>query len=471
MNPTIKLINFLTAMLVVGAAMSFSPDASAQVVLKGDNLTAVEALSYLQQHSDYVFFYSSDDISGIKARSYDLEGSIESVLMEIFKGTDVTWRIQADKMEVYIKKNQEAPKADESTVRTVSGIVVDGSDKSPLIGATVHKKGTNDVAITDLDGKFTMEGVTNRTILEVSFLGFKQRDFRVGDLGYLEIDLTSDNELDGVVVVGAGTQKKVSVTGSITAVKGDQLKATSSSLTSNLAGQLAGLVSVTKSGKPGEGSEFYIRGVGTFGGRATPLILLDGIEITSEALDRIPPESIDQFSILKDASATAIYGSRGANGVMIITTKEGQENTKAQVTATVECSVLQPTNQMEYVDGARWMEIYNEVLTSRSPQSSPRYSQEMIDNTRSGVNPYMFPNVDWYELLFKKFTSNQKANVNVQGGGSKLTYYMGIQANHDTGLINCPKDYVYDNNYNRWDFIFQNNINYQITNTTKVSLK
>lgn len=471
MNPKTKLVKILTTFLVVSLAMFLSPRASAQIVLKGENLTAVEAISQLQQHSDYVFFYNSDDLAGIKARSYNLEGSLESVLMDIFRGTGITWRIQEDKKEVFLKKNTEENKPDANTVRTVSGIVVDDTDKLPLIGATIHKKGTNDVAIADLDGKFTMSGVTNKTVLEVSFIGFKQRDFRVGDLGYLEIELTSDNELEGVVVVGAGTQKKVSVTGSITAVKGDQLKATSSSLTSNLAGQLAGLVSVTKSGKPGEGSEFYIRGVGTFGGRATPLILLDGIEITADALDRIPPESIDQFSILKDASATAIYGSRGANGVMIITTKEGQENTKAQVTATVECSVLQPMQQMEYVDGARWMEIYNEALTSRYPSSSPRYSQEMIDNTRSGVNPYMFPDVDWYNLLFKKFTSNQKANVNVQGGGSKLTYYMGIQANHDTGLINCPKDYVYDNNYNRWNFIFQNNINYQITNTTKVSLK
>lgn len=470
MNQFRRSTSLISALVVVCAALCLSPRASAQVVLKGSNLSAVAAVEQLQQNTDYVFFYNAEDLRTAAQRSYDLDDTLDNVLKAVLSGTDVTWRIQGK--EVILKKIPVAPvKVEKNQKRTVNGTVVDESDKSPVIGAVILKKGSNDYVVADYDGNFTIEDITNSTILSVSCLGYKPRDFRVGDLGFLEIVLSSENELEEAVVVGAGVQKKVSVTGSIGAIKGDQLRVPSSSLTSNLAGQLSGLVAVTSSGKPGEGSQFYIRGVGTFGGRATPLILLDGIEITADALDRIPPESIDQFSILKDASATAIYGSRGANGVLIITTKEGQENTKAQVSATVEYSVLQPMNKMEYVDGARWMEIYNETLIGRSPASAPRFSQEMIDNTRSGINPYMFPNVDWYKLLFKNFTSNQKANVNIQGGGSKLTYYMGIQANHDTGLINCPKNYVYDNNYNHWNFIFQNNINYQITGTTKVSLK
>lgn len=469
MSITKSKIQRVLIMLVACVFIIHSQDAYAQVVLKGDNLTVVEALERIQQSSDYIFFYNSDDLKDAATRSYNLDDTINNVLSKVFSGTEVTWKIQGK--EVILKKKAFSNKAGKNEERTVSGVVVDESDQNPVIGAVIRIKGTNNYVVADNDGNFTIQGIVNNTILEVTCLGYKERDFRVGDLGFLEIGMFSENELDEAVVVGAGTQKKVSVTGSISAVKGDQLKTSSSSLTSNLAGKLAGLIAVTNSGKPGEGAQFYIRGVGTFGGRATPLILLDGIEITADALNRIPPESIDQFSILKDASATAIYGSRGANGVLIVTTKEGQENTKAQVSATVEFSVLQPVNQMEYVDGARWMEVYNETLLGRSPASSPRFSQEMIDNTRSGINPYMYPNVDWYNLLFKNFTSNQKANVNIQGGGSKLTYYMGIQANHDTGLINCPKNYVYDNNYNHWNFVFQNNINYQITNTTKVSLK
>lgn len=428
-----------------------------------EKVTVKKAITEVEKTMGYSFIFSTNDLKTDVIVSVNAT-TVEEAVKQILADQDVTWSIEGKTVVIKPVKKQNKE-------RTVSGIVIDASDKQPLIGAVVRKKNTDRAVIADMEGGFTFSDVTNSTILEVSYLGYKQRDFRVGDLGFLEIALESDNELQEAVVVGAGTQRKVSVTGSITSIKGDVLKVPSSSLTSNLAGQLAGLISVTTSGKPGEGSQFYIRGVGTFGGRATPLILLDGIEITSDALDRIPPESIESFSILKDASATAIYGSRGANGVLIITTKEGKENTKAQVSATVETSVLQPMKQMEYVDGARWMEIYNETLVGRSPSSLPRYSQEVIDNTRSGINPYMFPNVDWYNLLFKKCTSNQKANVNVQGGGSKLTYYMGIQMNHDTGLINCPKNYVYNNNYNRWNFIFQNNINYQITNTTKVSLK
>ncbi|MGN0191068.1 MAG: SusC/RagA family TonB-linked outer membrane protein, partial [Candidatus Cryptobacteroides sp.] len=435
--------------------------AAGQVKVKGENLSIAQVIEQIQSATDYTFFYNVNDIEGVKASVSNAGGTLEAVLDAVFNNTGLSWKIQDKK--ILLKKSEKDEPKKEASIRTVKGVVVDDGDKSPLIGATVQIKGTDNVAITDIDGNFSIDGVGNKTILEVHYLGYRARDFRVGDLGFLEIALTSDNELEGVVVVGAGTQKKVSVTGSITAIKGDELKVPSSSLTNNLAGQLAGLVATTKSGKPGEGSEFYIRGIGTFGGRATPLILLDGIEITSEALNNIPPESIDQFSILKDASATAIYGSRGANGVLIITTKEGTENTKAKVSASAEVSVQMPTSEMEYVDGARWMEVYNEALTSRNPLSAPRYSQSDIDNTRSGVNPFVFPDVDWYNLLFKKFAVNERVNLNIQGGGSALTYYMSLQANHDTGLINCPTDYVFNNNYSLWKYIFQNNINYKIT--------
>ena len=208
--------------------------------------------------------------------------------------------------------------AKEKTVgkRTLIGTVIDASTGDALIGVNVKVKGTGEGTITDLDGKFSI-GVTSQTQLEISYIGYKTQTLMVGDLGVM-----TDNEmLDEVVVIGAGTQKKVSVTGSIATVKGATLKLPSSSLTSSLAGKLSGIVSVTNSGEPGSTSDFYIRGINTFGGRSTPLILLDGVEISSNDLNRIPAESIESFSLLKDASATAIYGNRGANGVMLVTTK------------------------------------------------------------------------------------------------------------------------------------------------------
>ena len=283
--------------------------------------------------------------------------------------------------------------------------------------------------------------------------------------------MESDNQLlSEVVVVGAGTQKKVSVTGSITSVKGLELKAPSSSLTTSFAGKLAGVISMTSTGEPGAASEFYIRGVSTFGGRATPLILLDDVEISTADLNNIPAETIESFSILKDASATAIYGARGANGVMLITTKTGKENEKTRINVTVENSFNKPMNFPDFVNGATWMEMYNEAQLTRNPGATPKYSQLDIDNTRNQVNPYIYPDVQWKDVIFKNMNMNQRANVNISGGGSKASYYMSLQANHDTGLLDTKKVYSYNNNINNWGYNFQNNISYKITSTTKIDL-
>lgn len=223
----------------------------------------------------------------------------------------------------------------------ITGRVVDASTNEPVIGANIVVKGTTNGTATGADGRFTLQ-VGKKATIDVSFIGYKTKSLDVSSATELLIKLESDNELEEVVVVGAGSQKKISITGAVTSVAGKELKFPSSSLTSGLAGKLAGVISMTSSGEPGATTEFYIRGVGTFGGRATPLILLDDVEISSGDLNRIPAETIESFTILKDASATAIYGVRGANGVMIVTTKKGQENTRAKIGVTIENSFLQP---------------------------------------------------------------------------------------------------------------------------------
>jgi TonB-linked SusC/RagA family outer membrane protein len=356
--------------------------------------------------------------------------------------------------------------------RTLVGTVTDASTGETLIGVNVIIKGTTQGTVTDLDGKFSIE-VTGKDEIEISYIGYKTQTIEVGDLGVLNVKMEGDNEvLDEVVVVGAGTQKKVSITGAITATEGIQLKAPTSSLTSSLAGKLAGVISTNSSGEPGSTSAFYIRGINTFGGVATPLILLDGVEISSGDLNRIPAESIESFSVLKDASATAIYGNRGANGVMLVTTKHGKENTKATVNVSVEASYFQPMNTPEFADGPTFMRTYNEAQQARSATViTPRYSDEIIAATESGINPYVYPNVDWYDMIFRSGNYNQRANVNVSGGASRVTYYMSLQANHDTGLLNAADNSAFNPNINHWEYNFQNNISYKLTNTTTVNLR
>ena len=182
--------------------------------------------------------------------------------------------------------------------RTVTGTITDAVDGSPLIGVNITLKGTTTGVISDIDGNYSIHVDNSRAVLVISYIGYKTREVPVEDLGVINIKMTSDNEvLDEVVIVGSGTQKKVSVTGAITSVKGAALKMPSSSLTSSLAGQMAGVVVNTTSGEPGSASDFYIRGISTFGGRSTPLILLDDVEISTDDLNNIPAETIESFSI------------------------------------------------------------------------------------------------------------------------------------------------------------------------------
>jgi TonB-linked SusC/RagA family outer membrane protein len=439
------------------------------ISVKGQAMTIKQAIQLIEKNSNYTFFYNAADLKNTTNKNLNCEGTIEEVLKEVFKGSGITYMIKGNEIILKVNK-EEAAQQQPKKKRTVTGTVVDAENGDPVIGATVVVKGQKDGVITDLDGNFTIAISGSKAQLEFSYIGYRKKTVDVGDLGVINVKMESDNQLlSEVVVVGAGTQKKVSVTGSITSVKGLELKAPSSSLTTSFAGKLAGVISMTSTGEPGAASEFYIRGVSTFGG-ATPLILLDDVEISTADLNNIPAETIESFSILKDASATAIYGARGANGVMLITTKTGKENEKTRINVTVENSFNKPMNFPDFVNGATWMEMYNEAQLTRNPGATPKYSQLDIDNTRNQVNPYIYPDVQWKDVIFKNMNMNQRANVNISGGGSKASYYMSLQANHDTGLLDTKKVYSYNNNINNWGYNFQNNISYKITSTTKIDL-
>lgn len=443
--------------------------------------TVKEALSLLEKTYGYAFFYTTGTLETSRRITLNLRGqSIDTVMRQILNDTGCTYTVNGKK--VYIERatapqtprpaRHPAKTKTQSQTHRLTGLVTDANTGEPLIGVTVQAKDeAGHGTITDIDGKYSLD-VTNNTELIFSYVGYKPQTLLVNDLGVLNVKLHTDNEvIDEVVVVGAGTQKKVSVTGSISSLKGSDLVAPTSNLTSNLAGKLSGLITSTTSGEPGSTSEFYIRGINTFGGRATPLILLDGVEISSADLNSLPPETIESFSILKDASATAIYGARGANGVMLVTTKVGAENTRARINVTYEHSFLHPVNVVEYADGVTYMKTYNEALLSRNPTATPKYTDLQIENTRKGLNPYVYPDVDWYDLMLKKWTQSQRANVNIQGGGSRVTYYMSLQANHDEGALKVPKTYSMDNNHSLWRYVFQNNIEYKVTSTTKLGLR
>lgn len=368
--------------------------------------------------------------------------------------------------------------SDKDVARTIRGVVVDKIDGTPLIGATILVKDQPGVGTqTDLDGRFLLTYVPSENkkvglYLTVSYVGYQSKDVPIAGISEVKIELdASAQSLNEVVVTGSGVQKKVSVTGAIASVSGMELKSSTSALTLNLAGKFAGVYANNSSGEPGSGADFYIRGISNFAGKsATPLILLDDVEISASDLNNIPAENIQSFSVLKDASATAIYGARGANGVMIITTKTGDYNTKTHININVENSFNLMGKLPEFVDGPTYMEMYNLAYYSRNPELPARYTEEDIERTRSGLNPYLYPNVDWQDVLFKKMAMRQRVNVNVSGGGSKVKYYMSLDFKHETGHYNTEKRYSWNNQLQNYNYTFQNNISYKLTSSTTVSM-
>jgi len=372
-------------------------------------------------------------------------------------------------------KGVDATKVVQQT-RKIEGTVVDQTGE-PVIGASVLIKGKAGVGtITDFDGNFSLDASSN-DILVVSFVGFKSEEVKVGNQKSFQITLKEDTEvLEEVVVTAFGTgQKKESIVGSIQTVRPTDLQVPSANLSNSFAGRMSGVVAYQRSGQPGSnGSEFYIRGISTLSGMTSPLIILDGVEASQADLNALDPEVIESFSILKDATATAMYGTRGANGVMIVTTKSGADTEKPIIGFRLEGNISTPTATPEFVDAVTYMKMYNEAnLNQFGNAATGLFTNTQISNTAAGTNPYIFPNVDWYGELFKDLTFNQKANFNIRGGTKKLDYFMNVSVNHETGMLkNRTKDFgmSYDNDIDYRRYAFQNNLNFHMSKSSTISL-
>lgn len=304
------------------------------------------------------------------------------------------------------------------------GKVIDADTGEPLPGVTVLVDKSTRGVTTDIDGTFEIR-VNSSDKLNFSFIGMDPQTIEVGNKTYFEVIMKpATSELDEVTIVAFGKQKKESVIGSISTVRPSDLKVPSSNLTTALAGNVAGMISYQRSGEPGQdNADFFVRGVTTFGYKTDPLILIDGIELSATDLARLQPDDIASFSIMKDATATALYGARGANGVILVTTKQGTEG-KAKLSIRVENSYSMPTSDVELADPVTYMRLANESILTRDPLGITLYSEQKIENTAAGFNPLFYPANDWRRLLFKDFATNQRVNLNVSGGGKVARYFV-----------------------------------------------
>ncbi|WP_158648250.1 TonB-dependent receptor plug domain-containing protein, partial [Candidatus Symbiothrix dinenymphae] len=324
---------------------------------------------------------------------------------------------------------------------------------------------------TDVDGSFKID-VSPTDVLEVSFLGYDLYTVEVGDKASFVIPLKPKaNELDEVTIVAFGKQKKSSVVASIETIKASDLKVSSSNLTTAFAGKIPGLISYQTSGEPGrDNAQFFVRGVTTFGYATAPLILIDGFESNADDLARMTPDDIESFSILKDASAAVLYGSRGANGIVMVTTKSGQEG-RVRINARVDVNVATPTQIPEMIGGVEYMQLYNQALLSRYPDREVYYSEQKIQSTMRGENPMIYPNVDWYNMLFNKQTVNTKANLNVSGGGKIANYFVSAGFDNETGLLKVDNRNNFNNNIDINRFNLRNNVIFKLSPTTTLDTR
>lgn len=348
----------------------------------------------------------------------------------------------------------------------VTGKVTD-EDGNPIPGATVLVHGTTQGVASDVDGRYTLR-MKSDDVLKVSFVGYETAIIPVQGKKRVNVVLKSTTkDLEEVSVVAFGTQKKESVVSAITTVRPMDLKSSNSDLTSSFAGKIAGVIGWQTGGIPGALTEeemntkFYIRGITSFqtGANIDPLILIDGVESSKLDLSRIAPEDIESFSVLKDASATAMYGARGANGVILVETKKGEEGS-VYASFRYESIFSMPTKEIEIVDPITYMRMYNQAFIGRSQAGTPKYTEEQINRTASGKYPsWVYPANDWYGMMFKDYNTNHHLGLSIRGGGKVIQYYASVNYNRDQGMLKTDKLNDFDCNITNNQTAFRVNLN------------
>ena len=471
----IMLVN-LILVLLSGVSLYAQNESSRQqrITAKYQNKTILEVLEDLKAKTGYTFVHKQNDISSeVKITETFTNATLDDVLKKVLTAHGYDYSIESK--VIVIKKK---PKAQESLTRdiiTVKGRVVDEKG-NPMPGVSVVINQTTRGVATDHRGNYDIL-VRTDDVLKFSFIGYKDATIPVEGKSTINLALEPTEEtLEEVIVVAYGEQKRESVTGSITTVRPSSLKSSNSDLTASFVGRIPGMIGYLKGGKPGAlteaelNTQFSIRGITSFGNNANtaPLILMDGVEVSVLDLSRIDPEDIDSFSVLKDASATAMYGARGANGVILVSTKKGVEGS-VYTAFRYEAIASMPTRKIDVVDPITYMKAYNEALQTRDPLAQPKYTADRIANTGSDRFPeWLYPANDWYDLLFKNVAINHHLGLSVRGGTKIMQYYASIGHNYDEGMLKTDRLNQFNVNIRNNTTSLRINMNIDMTPTAKL---
>lgn len=464
-----KVLTLFLCFLLLGIDYSFASTNNYSQLktlsVSVNNTTLREVLHTIEKSSQFVFFYLDDAVNLDRKVSIDSKDKkIEEILSELFEGTSYTYRI-SDR-QVFISGRAAAPTSQQQNKRKITGRVIDIKGE-PLIGVNVTVDGDTNGSITNMDGLYELFVDKKSVLIKFTYIGFKTSEIRTNaSTNIYDVTLEEQvNELEETVIVGYGTQRKISNIGAQSSMKMEDIKTPSASLTTTLAGRLAGVVAVQRTGEPGkDAADIWIRGIST-PNTSSPLVLVDGVE---RSFNDIDPEDIESLTTLKDASATAVYGVRGANGVILIKTKPGKIG-KPTVSADYYESFTRFTKMVDLADGITYMKAANEAM--RNDGIATKYTEDQIRNTIAGKDPYLYPNVDWLNEIFNDWGHNRRVNVNVRGGSEKVTYYASVSYFNETGMtVTDKKINTYDSKMKYSRYNFTTNLSIDVTPTTKVEI-
>ncbi|OQP60561.1 SusC/RagA family TonB-linked outer membrane protein [Niastella vici] len=472
------LIMKLTAIIVLATCLQVSATGYAQKIsLSEKNAPLEKVLQQIKKQSGYQIWYEDK----LLQRSLPVNISVKNVLLEdalkqVFINQPLSFEVIGQTIAVKEKAltpvTTPPPSAGPPPV-DITGRVLNEQGE-PLAGATVSLQRGGNIQ-TDANGIFLIKDARPEDVVTVSYTGYEPVTIKVGNKTLLSVVMKlAEKGLDEMVIVAYGKQKKISVTGSVASVNMQDMRTPVRSLTNALAGKVAGVISMQTGGEPGyDNPTFTIRGIGTFTGGTSPLIIIDGVQrddVNSSfggAYNNIDPEDIASISLLKDASATAVYGARGANGVLIITTRKGAAG-KPRVSIKSESGVSGLTKTPKMLDGVSYMKLMNEAKTNMG--EAPVYSDDAIQKTASGLDPYLYPNVNWIKTIYKDYTPMYNANVNVSGGGEAMRYYISGSFYDQDGSYKVSKINGYNPNLNFKRYDFRSNIDVNVSKTTQLSL-
>lgn len=449
-----------------GATSSVFQVIQKKVTISMKNATLETILAEINRQTGLDYGFQSNG-SVDKNRRFTLEVTdvtVEEALNTLLKDSPYDYVLEKNRIVIVIREKKPVQ------LIAVTGRVVDEKG-NPIPGATVLIQGTTQGVATDADGRYTIN-TRSEDALRISFIGYKTEVVPLKGKTKLNVRLnpTAEN-IEEVTVVAFGEQKKESVVSAITTVDARTLKSSSSDLTSQFAGKIAGIVGWQTGGIPGALTEeemntkFYIRGITSFQSKANidPLILIDGVESSKLDLSRMTPEDIETFSVMKDASATAMYGARGANGVILITTKKGQEGS-VYTSVRYEAVLSMPTREIEVVDPINYMKMYNQALLARNPDATPQYSVERIERTGSPSYPsWVYPANDWYDIMFHDYSINHRAGLNIRGGSRLVQYYTSVNYVRDEGMLKTDRLNQFKCNIENSTFSFRTNLNIDLS--------